>query len=303
MRPTVSVIIPHLNQLDHAERCFAALAAQSYPADRIQIIMVDNGSSVDLSGLKSRHPSVLFLAEPAPGPGLARNRGIASATGEILAFIDADCRAHPDWLDAAVDALHQPGATGVVGGDVRIDFVDVQHPTAMEAYEAVFAFRQSLYINQHRYSGTGNLAMRPDIHRSVGPFGGIEIAEDRDWGERAHAAGYPVRYCPEMVVYHPARRDFDELRRKWRRHIAHQLADHRGHGRSGLRWTLNAVAVALSAFAHIPKMLASDRISGVANRLRGMAILFRIRWYRAGEMLAQARTRESAAADWNQVKS
>lgn len=297
--PFVSVVIPHLNQLDAADRCLRSLGEQSYPADRIEIILVDNGSSADPSALKARHPRVQILHEPRPGPGLARNRGVEAAKGELLIFIDADCRAAPGWIAAAAGDLTSAGTTGVVGGDVRIDFVDPARLTALEAYEAVFAFRQKLYIEQHGYSGTGNLAMLPEVFQAVGPFGGIGIAEDMDWGRRARAAGRPARYRPDMLIYHPARRSFAELEGKWRRHVAHQLAEHRLQGQPAVLWFAKAVAVLLSALPHSFKLLASDRLSGSANRLRGLNILYRIRWFRFTEMIAQARHDDNAAAGWN----
>jgi glycosyltransferase involved in cell wall biosynthesis len=300
--PTVSVIIPHLNQPDAAGRCLASLAAQSYPADRVEIIMVDNGSTVPLDWLAERHPHVRLLHEPQPGPGHARNRGVTAATGEVLAFIDADCRADPDWLRDAVAGLSAPGSTGVVGGDVRIDYLHPARLTPLEAYESVFAYRQKLYIEQRGFSGTGNLAVRREVFDRIGPFGGIDIAEDMDWGRRATASGHPARYRAGMIIYHPARTRFADLEAKWRRHVAHELEDHRRRDGSSLAWRLRAMAVMLSAIPHAGKIMLSDRLSGLSARLAGVGVLFRIRWYRFRQMMAQtARGHGNAAAEWNRA--
>ena len=53
--------------------------------------------------------------------------------------------------------------------------------------------------------------MRRTDFDKVGPFGGIEIAEDIDWGQRARTAGYTFRYVPEMIVFHPARRSLQRI--------------------------------------------------------------------------------------------
>jgi glycosyltransferase involved in cell wall biosynthesis len=298
--PLVSVIIPHLNQHEQAMRCLDSLAAQSWPADATEVILVDNGSNKPLSEVAAAYPEVRILREESPGPGLARNRGVAAARGEILAFIDADCRADPGWIAAAVDALRAPGATGVAGGDVRIDFLDPPRLSELEAYEAVFAYRQKLYIRKHGFSGTGNLAMHAPVHAAVGPFAGIGLAEDVDWGNRAKAKGFAARYSPDMIVFHPARRTLAELQTKWRRHITHQLNHHRAANRPEWLWQARALAVLLSAFAHIPLVLTSDRLDGLAVRMKALAMLFRIRWFRWGEMRQQAR-RTGGAADpeWN----
>lgn len=286
-RPLVSVIIPHLNQPDFLRTCLDSLAAQDWPAEQTEIIVVDNGSRTlpDLATLG--FPHVKLLTEATPGPGPARNRGIAGSSGELLAFIDADCRADPGWLSAAVTGLTAPDNSGVVGGDVRIDVRDADRLTPLEAYESVFAYRQKLYISRDGFSGTGNLAMRREVHEKVGPFGGIHTAEDMDWGQRARAAGHLALYRPDMIVYHPARTTVAELQTKWRRHVAHSLVAHRERGGSDIAWVARAAMVLASAVPHAGTMLTSPRLSGLANRVRGVGVLFGIRVFRAREMLRQ----------------
>ncbi len=298
--PLVSVIIPHLNQPDFLRTCLQSLAAQDWPAERTEIIVVDNGSRElpDLAALGFPHATL--LAEPTPGPGPARNCGIAASSGALLAFIDADCRADPGWISAAVAGLTAEGSTGVVGGDVRIDFGDDKHLTPLEAYEAVFAYRQKLYIGRHGYSGTGNLAMRRGVFDIVGPFGGIHTAEDMDWGRRARAAGHPAMYRPDMIVYHPARTTRAELETKWRRHVAHSLVLHRQSGGSDLGWAARSAMVLASAVPHIGMVLTSPRLPGFANRLRGIGVLIGIRAFRAREMLRQRAGSATAGSEsWN----
>jgi glycosyltransferase involved in cell wall biosynthesis len=298
--PRISVVIPHLNQSEALGRCLESLTMQTLPARYFEIIVVDNGSIESPSDILTRFENVRLLREPSPGPGLARNRGVADARGEILAFVDADCRADPHWLSSASEGLEAANSSGVVGGDVRIDVRDPPHLSALEAYESVFAYRQKLYISRDGFSGTGNLAMRRGLFEAVGPFGGIGIAEDRDWGQRARAAGIAVGYVPGMIVFHPARTTLAELRLKWQRHIAHDLAAHRAKGRGAVRWTLRSAAMIASIVPHAAMLMVSGRLSGFANRVRGICVLAAIRGYRAAEMLRQAGNKgESAAAGWN----
>lgn len=298
--PLVSVVIPHLNQHEALGRCLASIAAQDWPAGRTEVIVIDNGSAVQPDLAAMGYPHVRLLAEPTPGPGPARNRGVAAATGEVLTFVDADCRAHPHWISAAVAGLEESGSTGVVGGDVRIDLVDEAKMTPLEAYESVFAYRQKRYITRDGFSGTGNLAMRRPVYDEVGPFGGIHTAEDMDWGRRAGALGHPARYRADMIVYHPARTTMAELQTKWRRHIAHALVTHREKGGSDAKWTVLAVAILIAAIPHAFMLLTSPRLSGLANKLRGIAVLLELRVWRIGEMLRQMRGSATAASEsWN----
>ncbi len=295
--PVASIIIPHLNQPDALIRCLTSLERQDFIGGAVEIIVVDNGSRQPLDAVAKQFSGVRFLAQSAPGPGLARNVGVAAASADILLFIDADCRAHPQWIAHALKGLK---AADIVGGDVQIDIVDPARLTAVEGYESVFAYRQSLYITREGFSGTGNLGMRRKIFDLVGPFGGIGIAEDRDWGQRAGQLGHITHYVPEMIVYHPARKSFDELAEKWRRHVAHDLAKHRSSGGSALGWRLRALAMIASIVPHGLTVLRSPRLSGFGNRFSAIGLLAQIRWFRCTEMLRQINAKgDGAASGWN----
>ena len=294
----VAVVIPHLNQPEALARCLASVMGQRLDHGRFEVVVVDNGSRTLPEVVLAAYPDVRLLVEPTPGPGPARNTGVAATSAPVLAFIDADCRAEAGWLQAAVDAVEPDPDNSVVGGDVRIDFHDEAHLSAAEAYEAVFAYRQKMYIRKRRFSGTGNLAMGRAVHAKVGPFGGIGIAEDIDWGERACALGLPARYVEDMRIYHPARSDFDSLASKWRRHIAHALAEHRSTGRPAWQWHARTAAVLLSIPVSGAQLLVSSRLSGTANRLRGLGMLTRTRLFRVAEMV-RATSGPSQADGWN----
>src|SRR5262245_25766166 len=104
-KPLFSVIIPHLNQLDQLELCLASLDAQTLAHTLFETIVVDNGSILPPNSVVTRHSGTRLLHERRPGPGLARNRGVQAASGEFICFIDADCRAHPEWLRTAAKIM------------------------------------------------------------------------------------------------------------------------------------------------------------------------------------------------------
>ena len=299
-RPRVTVIVPHLNTPALLARCLASVTVQQLDHGIIEIIVVDNGSQTPLDAVKATYPMVTFAAEPVPGPGLARNRGAALASAPVLAFIDADCRAAPGWLQAAVAAVEPDPARLVAGGEIRVDAVDPRRMTGIEAYEAVFGFRQRWYISKKHFSVTANLAMGAPVLQAVGPFAGIDTAEDYDWGRRGYRLGYPTRYVAAMRVFHPARPDFDSMARKWRRLIDHQFRAHTADGQPLWRWHLRAVLLVGAVPVEAVKMFTSQRLSGLANRCRGVGALARVRYFRAAEMLQVARGDHAAGAlAWN----
>ncbi len=278
--PVLSVVIPHLNQPAALGRCLDSLAAGHRRPD--EVLVVDNGSTALPLAVCDR-PGVRLLQEAEPGPGPARNRGVAAARGDAVAFIDADCLADPDWLAAAERALADPAA-GILGGDVRIALRDPARLTALEAYESEYAYRMDRYIAREGFTGTGNLVVRRAVLEAVGRFAGLSVAEDRDWGQRAGRAGHRIRFVPDMRVYHPARASFAEIFVKWDRQIAHDFAQARTRRGGRFRWAVKTLAMAPSPLAELPRIIGSDRLNGPRNRLLAFAALTRVRLHRARRM-------------------
>lgn len=294
----ISVIIPHLNQPDHLARCLASLAAGRMQAD--EILVVDNGSATLPEAICAAHPGVRLLQERQPGPGPARNTGIAASSGDVLAFIDADCLADPGWLESAARVMADPAAE-ILGGDVRIALQDPRRLSALEAYESIFAYRMDRYIAREGFTGTGNLVIRRRIFDAVGPFAGIGVAEDRDWGRRATAQGFRIRYVADMKVFHPARTSFAEIFRKWDRQTAHNHAQQATDARGKAKWLLKTLAMPVSALVHAPQVFASSRIAGLGSRFRAVGALFVVRFYRAWVMarLLLGKDAASLSGAWN----
>lgn len=284
-KPLATVIIPHLNQLDALETCLNCLDEQSLERRSYEVIVVDNGSHTFPDSIIARHPGARLLEEPRPGPGLARNRGAEAALGDTLCFIDSDCRAHSQWLECALEALSSAPPRTVLGGDVRIWRDDATKFTALEAYESVFAYRFKMYIERHGYSGTGNLVMRRADFERIGPFLGMEIAEDVEWGARARSGGLKILYEPRMIVYHPARRTLRELFIKWDRHLQHELNVARAKPLWRVRWLGRAFLLLVSPLIDIGKIVVSDRLQGSLARVKAAAVLIIVRGYRAWRML------------------
>lgn len=299
-KPRVSIIIPHLNQPEFLLRCLTSIKAQTYDQTLVEVIVVDNGSKKLPTQICQQFPNVKLLAETTPGPGPARNKGIEAAQTEILAFIDADCIADSNWLSALTTALQDP-SINIVGGDVRIAYEDPKNLTALEAYESVFAYRQKEYIEKKGFSGTGNLATTKHVMRQVGPFRGIEVAEDRDWGNRAVVLGKKIVYVPVMIVSHPARKTFDELKHKWDRHTSHDYEEISQSLIGKLKWLLRLMMIGASSIIDCYKVFMSNRLSSMLSRLKACTILFRIRLDRASNMTTLLLTKNpnKPSQKWN----
>lgn len=297
--PIISVVIPHLNQRAELAACLASLQNQALGGALYELIVVDNGSTEPPFDVVASFADVKLVIEKQPGPGPARNAGIRAARADLIAFLDADCRADPAWLSTAVRVLSTSSARTILGGDVRI-----WHPvqgkfTGIEAYESVFAYRSKLYVERHGYCPTGNLAAPRSAFTAAGMFGGIQFAEDMEWGERARRAGFTLRYVPGMVVFHPARTSIQELYAKWDRQSQHYFNMIKGKPAWRTRWSMRALMIAASPAADFMKVLASDRVDGTAARLKAIGVLVRVRFHRAWTMLALLRS--NGPIRWNRA--
>lgn len=272
----VSVIVPHYNDPEGLEICLAALGRQTFPAERVEIVVADNNSPQGIAAVEkivAGRARVVTVIERGAGP--ARNGGAAASRGELLAFIDSDCRADPIWLAQGIKALDH---CDIAGGSVDVLVKDAQRMTAAEAFECIFAFNMERYVKEKGFVGSGNLFCRRAVFEAVGPFG-IGVSEDVDWSHRATAKSFRIGYAPLARVGHPARRSWSELKRKWERINleTYGLVMRRPFGR--LSWLKTFLLLPLSALAHTPKVLASGRLNG-QQKLAALGMLYRLRLWR-----------------------
>lgn len=299
--PRLSVVIPHLNDHDGLARCLSALDAQRADGVSFEVIVVDNGSRVSPEAVCARFPHIRLAVERMPGPGPARNRGASMASAPLIAFIDADCVAAPGWIRAIADHMEQNPSVDFIGGDIRIRCADPQHMTAVEAFESIYSYRARHYVEQLGFSATGNMAVRKSVFEAVGPFGGIATMEDTEWGQRASGMGYRVVFLERALVRTPSCKSFEELTRRWDRHIAHEFAQFQRRSLGRLRWLALAAVLAASPAGEIPKIVRTDRLSGIRARLMAFGCMARVRLYRASRMvgLALHDTSSTVVVSWN----
>src|SRR5439155_24344554 len=117
--PRVSVVVCAYNAADTLEDCLAALDRLTYPD--YEIILVNDGSKDRTGEIARAHPRVQVIDTPNAGLSGARNVGLAAATGDILAYTDADTRADRDWLTFLVQPFLTSDVVGSGGPNVVPD--------------------------------------------------------------------------------------------------------------------------------------------------------------------------------------
>jgi CDP-glycerol glycerophosphotransferase len=118
----ISVVVPFYNNAALLGDCLASVAAQTYR--NLQVVMVDDGST-DASAAIARDQAAAdtrfeLVSQHNRGPGAARNMGVAAATGEFLAFVDADDLLPPDAYATMLAVLERTGSDFVSGGVLRL---------------------------------------------------------------------------------------------------------------------------------------------------------------------------------------
>jgi glycosyltransferase involved in cell wall biosynthesis len=299
--PSLSVVIPHLNEPNDLERCLRSLEAQRQDQIPFEIIVVDNNSTELPVDTCSKFDAVRLELERTPGPGPARNRGASVARAELVAFLDADCVACPGWVRTIVEYMAANPKVDVVGGDICV-LPQSERLTAIEAYESVFSYRARLYVEKHGFTATGNMAVRRRVFQSVGPFGGIREMEDTEWGQRATRMGYKLAYVGDAKVLTPSCRSFRELARRWDRHVAHDFRHVSGHPLGIVFWLAKAGAIAASPLISGLSVMRAPNLSHWRERGLALACLVRARLYRARLMASLVLSDRSAemVGKWNQ---
>jgi GT2 family glycosyltransferase len=198
--PDVSVIVAVRNSVRTVGACVTSLLAVSYPADRFEIVVVDNGSTDGTrEALRTFGTSIRVLTEPTRGAAAARNRGIRSARGWLMAFTDADAVVEREWLSALV-APFRDSRVAMVGGRIasRVG------ANRIERFgERIHDHRHAIEVEDPPYVITCNAALRRHVIESVGLFDETLLrGQDVDLAWRVHRTGYRLVYAPNAVVRH-----------------------------------------------------------------------------------------------------
>jgi GT2 family glycosyltransferase len=207
---TISVIIPYYGEREALDRCLQSLGRQTLDQKDFEVIIVNNNPDTKLALNSGVSPNVKVVEEQRPGSYAARNRGVQLARGRWLAFTDTDCIPDEKWLEASVRHAFQQDP---LGGHIQLT---IRNPNSLaEQYDIAFGLNQKSYIEDTGFAATANLIVSKEIFDKVGPFAAsLRSGGDLEWCSRASRAGHRVGYCPESIVFHPARTRCRQIIRK-----------------------------------------------------------------------------------------
>jgi glycosyltransferase involved in cell wall biosynthesis len=190
--PSISVVMPAYNAGRYIAEALSSVLAQEYRPQ--EIIVVDDGSTDDTAAVAAAIEGVRCFPIPHGGIGAARNAGVEAATGELLAFLDADDRWPPDKLARQVLALADEPAVDMVFGHVS-QF----HSPELDADQ-----RERLQCITEPQPGllAGAMLVRAAAYRRVGGFNTtLAVGEFVDWHARAMDAGLRECMLPQVMLF------------------------------------------------------------------------------------------------------
>ncbi|NES20057.1 MAG: glycosyltransferase [Symploca sp. SIO3E6] len=237
--PKVSVIVPVYNGEADLPELISCLFAQTYRAEAVEYLLVDNGSSDRTAAIihtaieeaASLGITLRYLQEAAiQSSYAARNAGIRAARGQILAFTDMDCRPQPDWLELLVIPLAKNGIGMAVG-----EIIALPGKTILEQHAErgqVLSQQHTLAHQFYPYGQTANLAIKRQIFEQIGLFRPyLTTGGDADicW-RMQQQTDWQLDFFPTAIVKHRHRSTLTEYARQWRRYGRSNRYLHELHG-------------------------------------------------------------------------
>ncbi len=202
--PRVSVVVASYNGARTLKACLGSLARLNYPD--YEVILVDDGSTDSTPEIVRAYQNVRYIRHEANlGLGTARNTGIGAATGEIIAFTDADCRVDEDWLYHLAGVLVRDGFAGVGGPNIP---PPEDSPIATVVMASPGGPAHVLLTDREAEHVPGcNMAFYKSALLAVGSFDPVfrEAGDDVDLCWRLRQAGLKIGFSPAGFVWHHRR--------------------------------------------------------------------------------------------------
>lgn len=211
--PAVSIIIPAHNEEATLEKCLASLENLNYPSNKLESILINDGSTDDTKEIIENHVqkskyTFKYLETEGVGAPKARNIGLKKAKGEYVAFTDADCVVESNWLRNLIKNFNSKEVVSVGGPNIT-----PEHDT--EFAECVGEVLSFLSKPGSRYASipdktmeifhnpTCNVVYRKEVIEEVGGFNEKLVnCEDEELDYRIRERGYKILYTPGAKVYH-----------------------------------------------------------------------------------------------------
>ncbi len=220
--PEISFIIVNFNGKEHLKDCFNGIFNQNYPTDKIEIIMVDNGSEDGSIDYTEKNFPTIKIIKNITNEGFAKPNDDAAkiAKGKYLALINNDMRLDKNWLNEMLDTLEKSklendkyvcvgskilnwdgSKLDFAGGSINFYGHGYQYDFGIDIKEADKKYSEDRDI---LFACGGAMLIEKDVFLDIGGFDEDYFAyfEDVDLGWRLWILGYKVKFCSKSICYH-----------------------------------------------------------------------------------------------------
>jgi glycosyltransferase involved in cell wall biosynthesis len=215
----ISVVVATYNRAELLAGALQSLAEQTLDPSLFEIVVVDNGSTDDIPGLVAEFQrshaklQTRLISEKRPGLGRARNTGDEHAEGRLIAFLDDDAHAEPDWLQKALHLFEQVEPSPLaVGGPIEPFYLAPKPDWFKDEYEIRSWGDEPRFLQTGETFSGSNMIFTKTALRDHGGFsdrfgmkgerlsvGEETVLFDEIWRGNPHA---PLYYSPELVIRH-----------------------------------------------------------------------------------------------------
>ncbi|NDJ17664.1 glycosyltransferase family 2 protein [Myxacorys almedinensis] len=202
-----SIVIPTYNRPERLATCLQSLVELDYRRDRFEVIVVNDGSTVDLESVVlpvQQQLNLTLITQANAGPATARNTGATAAKGRFLIFTDDDCVLLPQHL-TTLEARFAETPDGLIGGRTLNALPNNLCSTASQLLIDYLYDYFNTDITGSSFFASNNFAMPSDRFRVLGGFDTsfpLAAGEDREFCDRWLFHGYAMRYASDVQIYH-----------------------------------------------------------------------------------------------------
>jgi GT2 family glycosyltransferase len=257
----LSVIVPFRSLNKRVEECIDSLKRQSY--NNIEIIVVSDSTQINMQGVKS-------ICNPAlDGVGKKRNAGAKVAKGEILFFLDSDCRVKKGTIGKIVRMFEQKDVDGITCIPLTPKDAGLIDFATLLEYEDRYNQVGEAYV---QVAATTCFALKKKVFQAVGGFrdytSGEATGEDWDFGMRVSKSGYKIFHTNKIGVIHnhTSKSIWDYLKRQYM-HARYRLT----HKRRYVKYTDEYASTSMFITSTI--LLCTPVIARMYKKARSLRLL------------------------------
>lgn len=202
----LSVIIPAYNRRESLRECLVSFEKQDYPADRFEIIVIDDGSQDGTAemvrGLMRENNNLLYFQQSHKGPAAARNFGVEKSKGSVVSFTDTDCVPESNWVKKIIEAHCKNQGAVVIGGLTEVQRGNIKASVSQSLSNGAM----SVSINRERefiFFPTCNVSFKKDkIEEKFDELFPFPAGEDLEFFWRIFKRKKKLIFDPDIKIMH-----------------------------------------------------------------------------------------------------